>query len=714
VTEQPAPARARGDRTDGALGAMAPARAAGALRIAGWAVVYAVAVWLGHLTVVEPTTDTLFWPASGVAALWVASTGRRTRLLALVLVGAVGAATLVGLDASRWQVVEALVGGPVAAAVFVLTARLWSSRRSGSLVAPIETLRQYGGLVAAAIAASAAEAVVALATLAFDPGGDIGAVAPLTASHTAATVTIAATGLVVATWFAALPVEGSSVRALPGRIVAGIRRDCTRRDLAILAGAIAVATAVFVTGYVLFEDAPVSFVLMMLTVAFGIRFTAPSTGLFALAVTTVACVFTAVGNGPIAHIAEPHRRPLAFGLFAVALVATGLTIALSRRERDDTIHRLRESERKAEVTADDLSLVLATLEEGVAVVEEGGRFIHANEAIGRLLVMPDFDDQQVQPVETYQLTHLDGRPLLESEIPHVRAFAGEDEVHDVLRLNRPDMPGERIFEVHSRRLPQIRSTDKPRAVTMIRDVTTEHAQRDALTSFAQVVAHDLRNPLTSVELWAQELLESYQAGPVAPETATMMLRHVASAAGRMQNFISDLLSYALARDQTPSPVRLDLADVVESVVETMTAVEGVEPDVRYAELPEVWCDPVLMPQLFDNLVGNARKYVAPGTVPRVRIEATPLPDDWTLVRVTDNGIGIAREDRLRVFETFERARAAEYEGTGLGLSICRHIVERHGGTIAAADPPPGCGSCIELTLPRTEGAFTRAFARGFE
>jgi signal transduction histidine kinase len=146
------------------------------------------------------------------------------------------------------------------------------------------------------------------------------------------------------------------------------------------------------------------------------------------------------------------------------------------------------------------------------------------------------------------------------------------------------------------------------------------------------------------------------------------------------------------------------------VVETIVAVEGNPPDILFSDLPDVWCDPVLVPQLFDNLIGNARKYVARDVVPRVRIEAAPLAEDWVRERVLDNGIGIAPEDRTRVFESFERARAQEYEGTGLGLAICRHIVERHGGTIAITTPPDGVGTCVEMTLPASGEAFARATA----
>jgi signal transduction histidine kinase len=677
------------------------------LRVVAWILVYAAAAWLGHRSALEGSNFTLFWPASGVALVWIA-TARWPRV-ELVLVAVLAAGTLAVLDGSVWQTVDALVGVPCGLAVFLVLSRRWAPGLWGTGGdRQVGTLRQYGLLVAAAGVAALTEGTVAAVLLVPEPGRPWEATAELAVPHLVGMVTVGPTLLIMGGWLVGLGGDGGPVT----RALAAVRRDTTRSDALLAAATLAITILVFLAGFIWLGDAPVTFVLVMVVVGIGIRFSAATTGLVALTITAAAWWLTAVGHGPIAEIPEPHRRALAFGLFALALVVTGLTISVSRRERDAVIGRLRESERAAEVLADDLALVLANLEEGVAVVEEGGRFLHANPAIGRLLEMPDFDDRQVAPVETYHLAHLDGRPLAESEIPHVRAFAGEEDVHDVLRLVRPGATHDRIFEVSSRLLPQIRDTDKPRAVTMIRDATAEHQQRDALASFAQVVAHDLRSPLTSIELWARELLDGYAQGQVDQDTAAMMLRHVESAAGRMQNFISDLLAYALARDQTPSPVQLELVDVVESVVETITAVEGVQPEVQYADLPGVWCDPVLVPQLFDNLIGNARKYVAEGVVPRVRIEATALSGDWARVRVIDNGVGIAPEDRLRVFETFERARATEYEGTGLGLAICRHIVERHGGTIGVTTPPGGAGTCIELTLPMTDEAFDRARTRG--
>jgi signal transduction histidine kinase len=674
------------------------------VHLLAWAAAYVVASWLGHRTLSGGSGLELFWPASGVALAWIATCEPRLRPYELGLLGVLAAGWAYA-DGQAWSAaLAALLGVPLAMVVYLLAARrlapgTWGAGGTNE----VQTLRQYGLLLAAALAAGMTEAIVALALTAPRRGLSAVQVGEDAVTHTVSMAAVGITLLVIGSTLARRRRARSDAPLGAARLP-----HVSRADAVLAVVVLACTVLVFLAGYFWTPYAPVSFALMIGVVAVGVRYGAATTGAYALAVTATASWLTTAGHGPIAQLPDPHRQLLAFSLFTLALVGTGFTVALSRRERDATIEQLRESERAAEMLADDLSLVLTHLEEGVAVVEEGGRFIHANAAIGRLLELPDFNDEQVEPVERYHLVHPDGRPLLESEIPHVRAFAGEEDVHDVLHLAHPGVPGTRVFEVSSRLLPQIRSTDRPRAVTTIRDVTAAHQQRDALVSFAQVVAHDLRSPLTSVEMWARELLDRYAEGPVDADTATMMLRHIESGSGRMQNFVADLLTYALAKDQSPTPAPVELTDVVETVVETIQAVEGCTPRISYTDLPTVWCDPVLLPQLFDNLIGNARKYVAEGVVPQVRIEATALSDDWACVRVIDNGVGIQPEDRVRVFGTFERARSTEFDGTGLGLSICRHIVERHGGTIGVANPPEGAGTCIELTLPMTDQAFACA------
>jgi signal transduction histidine kinase len=659
---------------------------------------------LGTRTVADDSGFALFWPASGVALAWIASAPARLRALELALVGVLAAVSVHGVDPSPWAALDRLVGVPLALVVFLVLSRRWVPGVWGTGgTRPVETLRQYGFLVGAAVAAGLTEAALALVVLLPEKGAPFERVGELALTHTIALGTVGVTLLVVGGWAAGPPDARAAER------LAAVRASVRRTDVLLTTAGIATTVLVLLAGFVWITDAPASFVLVLAVALVGIRYGAPLTGLYALSVVCAAAWLTGAGHGPLSEIPDPHRRALAFGVFTATLVGTGLTIALSRRERDATIGRLRESEHAAEVLADDLSLVLANLEEGVVVVEEGGRFLLGNPAVERLLAPLHFHATEDAPPDAYRLTDVHGRQLREADMPHTRAFAGEPEVQEIVHLARPGRPTEHVFDISARLLPRLRDTDPPRAVTTIRDVTAEHQQRNALTTFAQVVAHDLRSPLTSVELWAAELLDTLQEGPVDPETARMMLRHIESAAGRMQNFISDLLAYALARDQTPSPSRVELEDVLDSVVETIAVVEGIQPQVHYGDLPAVWCDPVLLPQLFDNLIGNSRKYVAPGVTPEVHVDAT-AEGGWVRVAVVDNGVGIEPADRLRVFETFERARAGEYEGTGLGLAICRHIVERHGGTIAVTTPPGAAGTRIELTLPANAETFARATA----
>jgi light-regulated signal transduction histidine kinase (bacteriophytochrome) len=120
--------------------------------------------------------------------------------------------------------------------------------------------------------------------------------------------------------------------------------------------------------------------------------------------------------------------------------------------------------------------------------------------------------------------------------------------------------------------------------------------------------------------------------------------------------------------------------------------------ITVERLPTVQADRTQMTQLFQNLVGNALTYVAPGVTPEVHISSARQDDAW-LVVVADNGIGIRPEDRERAFTMFQRLVTSEaHPGTGIGLAVCHKIVERHGGRIWIEDNRGG-GSRFCLTLP---------------
>jgi signal transduction histidine kinase len=176
----------------------------------------------------------------------------------------------------------------------------------------------------------------------------------------------------------------------------------------------------------------------------------------------------------------------------------------------------------------------------------------------------------------------------------------------------------------------------------------------------------------------------------------------------MRSLISDLLGYATASNKEPEPTTLSLDTVVQRALTLRDAPGGAGvPTVVAEELGNVWADPMLLLQLLDNLIGNAAKYVAPGTVPHIVVSSDRHADGYVEVAVADNGIGIPAAERELVFETFHRAHTTGFNGTGLGLAICKKIVEAHGGRIAAEANPAGQGSVFRFTLPVAPGEGPR-------
>jgi signal transduction histidine kinase len=188
---------------------------------------------------------------------------------------------------------------------------------------------------------------------------------------------------------------------------------------------------------------------------------------------------------------------------------------------------------------------------------------------------------------------------------------------------------------------------------------------------------------------------------LAPENAAPKIARIQAAAASMHQLIDDLLAFTTSRDQALSPVVVDLDAMVRDL--TRQRVDAAAPPRRprftFGDLPPVYAEPAQVRQLLDNLIGNAVKYVVPGTTADVAIMGTRLSDGWVQVSVIDRGIGIPDEQRERIFETFHRVHAENYAGTGIGLSICDRIVSRHGGHLGVEENPDGPGSRFVFTLP---------------
>jgi light-regulated signal transduction histidine kinase (bacteriophytochrome) len=170
----------------------------------------------------------------------------------------------------------------------------------------------------------------------------------------------------------------------------------------------------------------------------------------------------------------------------------------------------------------------------------------------------------------------------------------------------------------------------------------------------------------------------------------------------MDNLVQDLLEYARISRTQFELTRVDVQSLVQQVRSQMSAdtehagasIEVVEP------MPAVLANETLLSQVLANLLNNAMKFVAPGTKPRIKIEARRSGNRVRLI-VSDNGIGIAPEYHGKIFRMFERLHSlSDYPGTGIGLTIVQKAVARMNGQVGL-ESSPGNGSAfwIELASP---------------
>jgi len=218
-----------------------------------------------------------------------------------------------------------------------------------------------------------------------------------------------------------------------------------------------------------------------------------------------------------------------------------------------------------------------------------------------------------------------------------------------------------------------------------------------LEQFASVASHDLQEPLRKLVSFS-ELLRTDLGGEL-PERAAQDLEFICDAARRMRTLVRDLLTLSRTGTSEMKVRTVSLEDCVDRVLEAL--------DLRITEtcavitrdpLPEVSGDATLLEELFQNLVSNALKFVAPGAIPRIHISADLARSGSWVIGVRDEGIGIEPDRAQEIFRPFRRLHSIDkYPGTGIGLAIARKAVDRHGGRIWV-ESQQGCGAQFRFTL----------------
>ncbi len=236
-------------------------------------------------------------------------------------------------------------------------------------------------------------------------------------------------------------------------------------------------------------------------------------------------------------------------------------------------------------------------------------------------------------------------------------------------------------------------------ITKLKQTQSALEQSNAeLEQFARVASHDLQEPLRKMMIFSEFLAQDL--GEEIPDKAKADLDAISSSAQRMQRLIKDILS--LSRLQTGER-NLQPVDPQECISEAMATwahrCKELGATILYDDLPLVMADPVLLMQVYHNLIGNALKFVCNDCKPEIRFTAE-MVGRQAILGVQDNGIGIAADHRQKIFEPLARLHAREeFEGTGIGLAICKKAIERAGGRIWV-DSTPGAGAHFRFALAR--------------
>jgi len=231
------------------------------------------------------------------------------------------------------------------------------------------------------------------------------------------------------------------------------------------------------------------------------------------------------------------------------------------------------------------------------------------------------------------------------------------------------------------------------------------ATNQELNSFAYSVSHDLRAPLRHINGFAGFLRQQLvQSGVISAEANTpqsakiaQYLQIIQDSSLNMGRLIDGLLTLSRTGRQQMQFRSTSLRPLVEQSIALVKAqaddsADSVEFTIE--ELSTVEADPILLQQVFSNLIDNAVKFSRQHPTPQVAIGT--LPDGTIFVR--DNGVGFSMKYADQLFGAFHRLHSQrEFEGTGIGLEIVQRIVHRHGGTIWATSEP-GQGACFYLRL----------------
>ena len=245
-------------------------------------------------------------------------------------------------------------------------------------------------------------------------------------------------------------------------------------------------------------------------------------------------------------------------------------------------------------------------------------------------------------------------------------------------------------------------------VAVLHDTTEQEKEERERRLFVSNVSHELRTPLTSVKSYLEALDEGALTEPVAPDFIKVSLDET----NRMMRMVTDLLHLSRIDNET-SHLDVELINFTAFITFILNRFDKMKNQdeekkyelVRDYPITSVWIeiDTDKMTQVIDNILNNAIKYSPDGGKITVNMKTT---DDQMILSISDQGLGIPKEDLPKIFDRFyrvDKARSRAQGGTGLGLSIAKEIIKQHNGFIWAKSEY-GKGSTFTIVLPYDKDA----------
>ncbi|MBA3468568.1 MAG: PAS domain-containing sensor histidine kinase [Herpetosiphonaceae bacterium] len=344
-----------------------------------------------------------------------------------------------------------------------------------------------------------------------------------------------------------------------------------------------------------------------------------------------------------------------------------------------------------------LQNIVDALPEGVVVgLAPDGKLVLANAMAEQLWGHPLFK-VPVDQYDQFGLFHSDGAARKPEDSGIARVLrTGMAVLHEELSLRRPD--GSEI-PILSNTSPLINSDGSLLgAVAVFQDISAWKRQERERDEAIAAIAHDLKNPLTTIR-GSADLLLRRALKEAASDRELGRLRSIIAQTYRMGDYLELLVDVArLHAGELPlAPEPTDFQSLIETIVDALNhSLSEARISFTAHDNPAAYLDPIWMERVVRNLLDNALKYSSADTP--IDVSLTASASEIT-VRFRDYGIGIAKADQQRIFERFARANNSRINGAGLGLYTVHAVVRAHGGTISAESAGLGEGSVFTLVLP---------------